>query len=210
MRANRFVTTAGLAALLLLAGCAEGGQADETEAGPTLPSTSSAAPSSSEPAEPTGPVRNERGNVEKALGEEGGISDLATDQPVITFTVDAIGPAQCTSDYAQYGSGPENGNLVAVNLRFSTAPELAASALGSYFTVSAYDFRFIGPDGITQSNLGTAASYGCLSQNQQFTQNPLGSGQQYVGSIVLDLPATNGTLVYAPSVIAEGGWEWQF
>ncbi len=138
------------------------------------------------------------------------MTDLATDKPVLVFAVDAIGPAQCNSEYAQYGSGPENGNLVAVNLRFSTAPEFAGSQLGSYFSVSAFDFQFISPDGITHTNLGTAATYGCLQQNQQFTQNPLGAGQQYIGSVVLDLPAPHGTLVYAPSAIGDGGWEWQF
>ncbi|MGY1592251.1 hypothetical protein ACI79D_09775 [Geodermatophilus sp. SYSU D00708] len=200
--------TAGAAVAVALAGCG-GKVTEDAEAGPTLPPKGIES-TSAEPT-PTGPQTNARGHIEKAIGEEGGITDEATDTPVITFAVDAIAPAQCTDDWEQYGSPAENGNLIAVSLRFATAPELANSDMASYFSVSSYDFAFIGPDGITVDNVDTMATYGCLPDGQEFTQNSLGPGQQYTGQIVLDVPAPNGTLVYRPSVLGgSGGWEWTF
>jgi hypothetical protein len=205
----RLLITAAMSTVLLSA-CAGGTAADSTDAGPTLPTQSAEESASPEPSTPAGPSTNARGNIVKAVGEEGGFTDLATDQPVITFAIDAIAPAQCSADYEAYGSPPENGHLISVSLRFATAPELANTELGSYFTVSAYDFQFIGADNITHTNLGTIAAYSCLDQTEQFTQGQLGPGQQYVGKLVLDVPAPNGTLVYKPSSTGGLGWEIPF
>ena len=202
------IPTLAAAAVVVLTGCS-GTTTEDAEAGPTLPPAASE--STSAGPTPTGPETNDRGHIEKSIGEEGGITDIATDTPVITFAVEAIAPAQCTDDWQQYGSPPENGHLVAVSLRFATAPELARSDMASYFTVSSYDFAFIGADGITVDNVDTIATYSCLPSTEQFTQNPLGPGQQYTGRLVLDVPASNGTLVYRPSVLSgPGGWEWRF
>ncbi len=191
-------------------------QPSDEATGPTLPETSAEAPATTtEAAEPsptepspTGPEQNERGNIVKELGEEGGLIG-ADGEPVFTFAVDAVAPAQCTSDWKEYGSPPEQGHLMAVKLRFATAPELADDEMLSYYTVTAYDFDFIGADGVTVTELDSMATYGCLPDKEMFTQDALSPGQKYVGSLVIDVPDTKGVLIYRPSV-AEGGWEWQF
>ena len=38
----------------------------------------------------------------------------------------------------------------------------------------------------------------------------IGSGQQYVGTLVLDVPETTGILQYQPLYLSAGGWEWHF
>lgn len=156
-----------------------------------------------------GPPTNDRGNIVKALGEEGGLSDEVTGTPIITFAVDAIGPATC--EPSSYGEiePPENGHFVAVDLRVATAPELA-QASNSYFTISSYDFSFIGADGLTvDGDFGTFAAYSCIED--QFTSEELRPGSQYAGTLVLDLPEASGTLIYRPSSVYDGtGWEWSF
>lgn len=200
------VATAAVATALLLSSC--GGAPSETRARPELPAAASEDAEAPQPAGPPGPERNERGNIVKALGEEGGFGSLtAGAPPVLTFSVDAITPAECSSDWEKYGSEAENGHLEAVDFRVATAaaPEYDLE----YFAVSAYDFKYIDTDGVTHSDLGTAAAYSCLDPNESFTSDQLAPASKYVGKIILDLPATSGTLVYAP-MITSNGWEWSF
>jgi hypothetical protein len=101
---------------------------------------------------------------------------MVNDKPLVAFAVDAISPAQCTADWEEYGSKPENGNLTAVSLRLATAPEFGESELASYFTVSAYDFKFVNPAGITHSSLDTIATHSCLDAAELRTRRARGRG----------------------------------
>lgn len=208
------VATAAVATALLLSAC--GGTSGETHARPELPASVSEDAKASQPTEPSakasqptapssGPVDNERGNIVKVLGEGGGFGSPAA--PILAFAVDAIAPAECSSDWEKYGSEPENGHLMAVDFRMSTAAAPVYDL--KYFTVSALDFKYIDTNGITHSDLGTVSTYSCLDSNESFTSDSLSPASKYVGKIVLDLPAESGTLVYAPS-ITDGGWEWDF
>ena len=201
----RKTVVAGLV-VVALAGCSQ--QADsETEAN-ELPAATTAEETAA-PATPSGPARNDRGNIVKALGEPGGVSNLAVEngeKQLITFAIDAIAPVTCTEDYA---SPAENGHLVAVDLRVATAPELSEVPDLGYFTIGSSDWQFVGADGVTISALDTIATYGCLDQQSMFPSDPLAPGSRYVGKLVFDLPATTGSLIYRP-YIADGGWEWSF
>lgn len=152
---------------------------------------------------PTGPPTNNRGNIVKALGEEGAV--MAEDgTPLFTFAIDSITPdATCTEEYSSYES--ENGNLTAVDMRVSTAPA-SLEELG-YLTVSPGDFSFIGSDGLTFTNVDTIATYGCISDSEKFPSDALNPGSQYAGTVLLDLPETSGILIYQPSSVYSGGWE---
>lgn len=193
-------------AALLLAACGGNTATEDASDGPELPDAASS--ESSEPKEEdSGPERNDRGNIVKALGEEGGLTG-ADGEPVLTFAVDAITPdVQCTEDFA---SPAENGHLTAVQVRAATTPGVTAEDLG-YMTINAYDWAFVGADGITFSNVDTIATYGCLNQSVLFPQDQLRPGSQYAGTILLDLPAASGALIYTPSSVMDGtGWEWSF
>jgi hypothetical protein len=196
---------------LLLAGCVNT-VPGTSESGPTLPSRTEATEVPTESPEgtsPASPSTNARGNIEKAIGQEAGMSWQSPGGPSenwLTFSIDAITPGvQCNSDYIQQ---PENGHFVALQLRMSTGtipPEVGT------FTVSPAEFDFIGPDNITVTEIDTFAAFTCLADADQFTQDPLGSGQQYVGQIVLDVPAPSGVVIYKPYVMGGGGgWEWTF
>lgn len=209
------------AALSLLAGCSDdvGGRAAQAVSDP---SDTAAASTSARPAKTAAPGGtssstaagsssagggagvNQRGNIPKALGEEAGITDGAGGD-LLTFTVAAITPdLPCDSGF---DDPPLSGHYVGIELRVSTSPSLTAD---DYVSFSEYDFAFIGPDGVTDTSVDGNA-WTCLSDDRRFPSDTLGPGQQYVGTIVVDVPATTGTLVFAPSVLAgNGGWEWQF
>src|SRR4051794_39450767 len=109
MRRTTLAATA--AATLLLAGCAS--TARDTSADPTLPAKSSATQTTTA-ATPSGPQKSPRGNIIKALGQEGYYcADTTCTGPMaVTFTVDTITvDPPCTSDYPQPA---ENGHLIAV------------------------------------------------------------------------------------------------
>ncbi|MGY1633057.1 hypothetical protein ACI784_15250 [Geodermatophilus sp. SYSU D01186] len=201
---HRALVMATAAAVMALSACGGVESAATTKARLTLPPTTSAAPTTTAPAPPT-PERNARGNLVKGLGEAGGFGHPDTGEDMVSWAVDEIVvDLPCTEPYYDYE--PENGHIVGLRLRVSTGSDL--SPLG-YFAVDEQDFSYIGPDGITRSNIYSVSAYACLPSSEQFTTDELGPSQQYVGTVVLDVPGTTGTIVYKPSA-AEGGWEWNF
>jgi hypothetical protein len=205
---KRTAALAGItASLLLITACGGNGAVEKAEV-PRSSHDLPAAVTSEAPADPTEPVvnRSDRGNIIKKLGEEGGIFDAAHEDLVMSFTVDAITPITCTEEYAV---APENGQMFAVDLRMATTAEMAEQDWAGYYSISNGDFQFVGPDGITNTNIATRSTYGCLSDGEMFPSTTISPGSQYIGKIVLDLPASSGTLIY----IAGGGgpgWEWTF
>ena len=83
------------------------------------------------------------------------------------------------------------------------------SEFGGTYSFEAKDFSYVGADGITNPNVSTLPAYACLPDGEQSTADPLGPGQTFVGTIVLDVPVTTGTLIYRP-IYTDGGWEWNF
>ena len=147
----------GAAAVVTLAACGGNSASDGSSAGPTLPSSQGEeeAATSSE-AEPTRPETNDRGNIVKALGEEGGLTSPEGD-PLLTFAVDSITPdVPCTEPYS---SPAENGHLTAVQLRVATTPGANAEELG-YLAISGYDWSFVGSDGLTLNTSRVVTSAG--------------------------------------------------
>lgn len=195
------------ALLLALAGCT--GRSAVSAApkdAPTLPAvqSSTAPPPSTTPSQA---ATNEHGNLDKAFGQEAGL--LGDDgSALLTFAVDAVHvDPHCTSDYSE---SPKNGHFLGIDLRVSTSSSLPAD---SFVSFSASDFSVIGPDGVTHTDVGDFEAYSCLADSQMFTSDPLGAGQKYVGTIVIDSPVTTGSLVLNGTTLGvgnAGGWEWQF
>lgn len=209
--------------LLALNGCAApatdaSSEAPETTAASTstpsaqaseAPSESpSAAPSetspgpSSEPAATQEPETSIRGNLVKDVGEPAGIfntEDRSTN--VIDFTVTGIGPTQCTEQYAQ---PPANGHVLAIQLEVQTQPELKDEFSGT-FNAGAGSWKFIQADGTTFNGMLHGSSYGCLPETAILPQS-IGPGETASGTVLLDVPALEGTLVL--SYLGEDAWEW--
>ncbi len=203
----RILATA--ATLLALTAC--GGPVPTVDASPPPTPTSTPSPTAwtrsptpTPPPTPTGPTTNRRGNLEAALGETAILTN-ADGSTLVTWSIDEIdSDLKCTEEY--HTKTAENGNLIGVKLTLETH-----DLQESYFSLSPYDWSYIGPDGITLTDLGTIATYGCVSDGEEMHTGELQPGQKYVGTVVLDVTTDTGTLVFEPSSInPESGWEVKF
>ena len=206
MRAARRVLPA-LALALVLPAC--GGGDPEIAAGGTvvtLPpaSTSPAAPS--EPAAPPAePARNERGSVPLQVGEA--VAVPASDAPGaptgLTFALEEfdLNPP-CDSGEEQ---APVTRNFLAWRMRVVTTADYDPRALTIF---QERDFMVLGPDGAVVEYVEGNAPI-CLDEPTSLANARFAPGQEYSGWLVLDVPVSDGTLVYAPYGRSTG-WEWAF
>jgi hypothetical protein len=193
------VATVGLA----LAGCSSP-QASSPAAPNVAPvGGSTPTPSASATAEAK---KSSRGNLIKALGQGAGTFDPVTKKQLSTFVVKSIEPVKCTEPYA---TPAENGHLYAVDISIVTTPELADQPFPEFW-ISSNDFKFIDPaTGTTYNgNLSSVATFSCLPSTALIPQGGVGPDEKVTGKIILDLPATKGTLVLQNA--GSGGWEYSF
>jgi hypothetical protein len=152
---------------------------------------------------------NSRGNIVKGIGEDAGIGGLQRGTDTAVWSIDGIETdVECTEPYQS--SGPINGHLAAVDLNLTTGDDWSSYTSG-YGYVSGGYFTFIDSEGVTHSDLETIATYSCLSERETFNNGSLGADQTFKGKVVLDLPDTEGTLVFSPSwdgYMAMVGWEY--
>jgi hypothetical protein len=100
-----------------------------------------------------------------------------------------------------------NGHLIAVQVRVTTGSDL--TSLGEAPAVRATDFSFVGEDGVTLIEAGTDSAASCVPDTSALSTDPLAPDQELAGTVVLDVPATTGTLVLAPDFLASGA-EWAY
>jgi hypothetical protein len=153
------------------------------------------------------PPSNERGNLVKGIGELAGVGGLERGVHTAVWSIDGIETGiDCTEPYQ---SAEPEGHLTTVDLNLSTGPDWDEYT-GGYGYVSPSYFTFIDSKGVTHSDLETIATYSCLPESQTFNDGSLGAGQNFTGKIILDLPDTEGTLVFTPSwdIYNTSGWEY--
>jgi hypothetical protein len=90
------------------------------------------------------------------------------------------------------------GRLIGVRLRVTTGADL--TALGEAPALSAADFS---------AGDGPVAGPDCLADGEAFPAGPLAPGQTLTGALVLDVPATAGTISYRPAFLP-GTARWEF
>jgi len=61
------------------------------------------------------------------------------------------------------------------------------------------DFQFVGADGTAVTDVATKSAATCLRAADEFPTAPVGADQKVAGTVVLDVPATTGTLAYRPA-----------
>jgi hypothetical protein len=168
---------------------------------PTIPP---AAPSSALPT--PGETKSDRGNIIRTVGQGAGLSDKSGHQ-AISFVVNkiTIDPA-CTGKYAQ---PPDNGHFLAVNISAQTYPPLKDLFGSGTFDFSAFNWKLIAANGTTYNgSLSSGPASGCLADAEKLPDR-VGTGEKVTGTLILDVPATKGTLVFAPT-FADASWEWPY
>lgn len=203
------VTAALVLAPLFLAGCSTSAEPAETGTDET---TGVDAPPSVEPAvaDPTTPAAEQdevspRGNTIAEIGDFGTLSPVAEpDFPLVKFAVtDITTDFACTSTYAE---PPQNGRFMALTMDVETGPAPTFTEyLEQGFYISTYSFKFVTPEGTTANDV-TGNAYMCLDE-QSGLPSEIGPGEKATGLIVLDVPTTEGTVIYEDMASGEG-WEW--
>lgn len=189
MRAITRAIVAGAATLLLTA-CQGTASAPVVNVPTSSPSQASV---------PTAPS-SVRGNLIKHVGET---AAWGTDDSV-SYVVDKITvDPRCNSGFA---SRPENGHFVRLDIRVETTVTMPVD---QGYSINPYDWKVVGPDGITDSAVATGASFSCLKAADMLPPDGFSPASKYRGSIILDTRHSAGTLIFRPGFLA-GGWEWNY
>jgi hypothetical protein len=199
---------------LVIAGCGGGSDQPEAVRSPSVAADVSEVPLPSKSPTPTPtavtptPELSQRGNIVKAIGETAWASDYPDgSNPWFEMQVTGIEVgAECTEDYAEPA---ENGQFMFVTIAVSTSSEWPAEMQGVPLEFNPNEFTIIGPDTLTEHDLGTAPTYGCLPQGELFPIAGFGPGENLTGTVVLDSANTTGVLVFQPWWAASG-WEWAY
>ena len=94
-----------------------------------------------------------------------------------------------------------------MTVRVTTGPDL--TAVGGDPAIRASDFSFLAEDGVTFTDPASPSADSCLPDAESFPAGPLTADQQLTGVVVLDVPATTGTLVFSPEFLSMGA-EWAY
>ncbi|THE19340.1 hypothetical protein E1J17_01480 [Kocuria rosea] len=186
---------------LTLVGCSNAEADPEATAPNVEPATAESTPSSTQETSP-------RGNLMKEIGEPAGIHSL--DDPsknVVTYVIKGIEvDPVCTGPYPQ---APENGHFMAVDMEVETAadPGFTEVMYGS-LNISAHSFKMIDANGTTVNSIASGPSYGCLPEAEMLPST-IGPGERATGKVILDVPSTEGILVYNEAMDSSLGWEWE-
>jgi hypothetical protein len=215
------VAVVGVAAM---AGCSSGGPQEPDAAPETSVPADVEAVASPTPVKETTPTptpeetetadveRSQRGNVIKEIGETAGsYTDPADPQGSIwlEFQITDIElDGSCTAEFAEPA---ENGAFIFVTLSVSTTSEWPSELEDINVDFIPDDWSIVGPDGLTESNLDTFATYSCLDEREMLPTGGIGPGENVVGKVALDSANTSGVLVFRPWWNGGGpGWEWEF
>lgn len=157
----------------------------------------------------------QRGNQAATVGRPVTVADDAGNH-LLELTVASI-----TSDYPcpvdpALRQDPANGHYLAVELTVAAQPGLAEfdNPYGAFTLLNNGAFTVLDADGAAQTaDTLTPQAVGCSVDGDQVLYQEIAPGRTYSGVLVLDVTATEGTLVWQP-VITPGspdpGWEWPF
>jgi hypothetical protein len=186
---------------LLLTGC--GSPAQSAPAAPSVAAATEAPSSSTTPSAASN--QSARGNIVKKLGEGAGFNG-DDGKEAVSFTVNKITvDVPCTEKYAQ---APQNGHFIALDVSIKTNANLATTTGSGKFSMSSSDWKAIAPNGTTFNGYLSGHSYGCLADSTQVPMS-IGPGENVTGTVLLDVPTTEGTLIFKP-IYLKAGWEWQY
>ena len=202
---------------LILAGCSSAEPAaspaasEEATPAPTAP-VAPASPSA-EPADNTAvaiptPQKNERGDIIKAIGENGGWKAVEGEPNTINFKVTSITPAVCDNPYP----AEANGIPMVVTLEIETAGEfegpIAVNGVPDQISFSPYYWKGYADNGIRMNTVESNINKTCLANGSLLLPDYIGKGEKLRGQVILDVATPTGTLSYSPD--GGSGWVWEY
>lgn len=202
---NTLSIACGALCIALLAGCTSSdAEPAEEPTTPNVEAATSSATSDTGSNDQTSP----RGNLVKKTGDPASMFiEGQESEPVMNFVVKGIevDPA-CTSEYAMPA---ENGHFVTIDLDVETGtPEQFEEAFSmSDYTMSFSNWKFVDANGTTANTTSSGPAYGCLTE-AEYLPSAIGAGERATGKVVLDLPTTDGHLIYEEP-LSFSGWEWE-
>lgn len=167
-------------------------------------------PEKAKPQQTEKPKTSSRGNLIKHIGDIAGISasknssDLIAQWTVKNITIDA----PCTPSYEGAPTTPSNGHFIMLDIEVETTSGFD-SRYGQLALGSPAAWTYIKKDG-TQWNgrldgtIDNMAVYSCIPDNESLP-GTIGQGVKAEGKVMLDVPATDGYLVYTDG---SNGWEY--
>ncbi|WP_236836712.1 DUF4352 domain-containing protein, partial [Blastococcus sp. KM273129] len=120
------------------------------------------------------------------------VADPATSAAALSVTLEqAVAGVSCADSSVVAG----NGTLVAVRITVTTGADLAV--LGGERSISPADFRLVADDGSVAT--GSSPAGFCDTGAAAFPGAPLAPSSSVTGTVVLDVPAQSGTVVFRPA-----------
>lgn len=173
---------------------------------PAAVQSSAAAQESAVAKDNPGATLSERGNIVRTVGQGAGLSDKSGNQAV-SFVVNKITlDPPCTGKYPRPAV---NGHYLALDISAQGFPALKNLFGSGTFDLNASNWKLIAANGTTfNGRLNSGPALGCLADAEQLPDR-VGVGEKITGTLILDVPATEGTLVFDPT-FANSKWEWQY
>ncbi|WP_140394983.1 hypothetical protein [Arthrobacter sedimenti] len=200
-------------AALLLTGCSSAETAASSEdatPAPTVsvaPASPSAEPEDSATAAPT-PERNERGDIIKTIGENGGWKAVEGGPNTINFKVTSIAPAVCDNPYP----GEANGIPMAVTLEIETTADfegpISVNGVPGQISFSPYYWKGYADNGTRMNTVDSNINKTCLANEALLLPDYVGKGEKLNGQVILDVTTPTGTISYSPD--GGSGWVWEY
>lgn len=151
------------------------------------------------------PRKSRRGNLVKKVGDVAAIK-TKTGKTIASWTLTKIDTApECDADRDK----PTNGHYVTLSFDVETADASTDTEQDLPLTLgSPAVWRYYLKDG-TQWSGNPAGDYGagCIADGNELLPGTIGAGTKASGTVVFDLPSTDGILVYDGGSFS-GGWEY--
>lgn len=149
------------------------------------------------------PKENSRGNIVKHVGDGAGVTG-EDGKDVVSWTVTGINlNPQCTESYQ---APVKNGHLIALDVTVSTTPKFKDSEYNPFNIGSGSLWKYIRKDGtVWNGDLLNDSTVSCIPQEQSLPTD-IGPDAKAQGKVILDIPATDGYLVF--SQMDKDGWEY--
>jgi hypothetical protein len=176
-------------------------QVADAKPSPTVPPTTSAPNPPAEEPPPFPPPPPPPADTVLALGER---YDHLDADGTVDFSITLVSVEADLACTAPGSLPPANGHLIGLKVQLLAPTPVADAEPASI----AEDFRFIGADDVVTADVDTDSSAACVAEADSWPSGRPGPDAPVEGTLVLDVPAVTGTIVFRPESLPTG-LRWQ-